>query len=191
MDCVWPSRQHVHLGTTKDSPRSAEAVDSGTKVNTVSAASTLEDHARSQLFQYMREVFIPSLMSSSNAQQSSQELITDSLELAEQVEFFLQALLACSALEIKSDDAIYRELAREYYTQAVSGLRTHLEGDDWKHVEFVALRTINLLCIYEVRYLSRANAQPLFESPPLTTSCSATTKRYPMGRPHIYEALPF
>lgn len=106
---------------------------------------------KSPFFEFMRAVFVPQLIMPTYDHRFIEVFTSRSLGEAFRFPYFMDALLACSGSEILIDDDFHRNLAEMYYFKALRGLRTHLSGASVsQRAEIHVLRTILLLCMYEV-----------------------------------------
>lgn len=117
------------------------------KLNILPSAIINEDAA---LFDHMRSIFVPQLIRPTNDSKYVNDFTANSLQLAFHLPFFMDALLACSGAEIKTNSSLQRRAAESHYIKALAGLRSHLANYNQQQAEVVILRTIMLLCIYEV-----------------------------------------
>ncbi|KIW33279.1 uncharacterized protein PV07_00139 [Cladophialophora immunda] len=125
------------------------------------------------LFDYMRMVFVPQLVRPATDRQYIDDFTSGSLQVANNIPFFMDALLACSAAEIKRDDPFHRRMAETHYINAVGGMRAYLARDDSPLAEIIALRTVLILCIYERTrlYHSEGVSTHLYGAAALLKSC--------------------
>ncbi|EXJ81172.1 hypothetical protein A1O3_07462 [Capronia epimyces CBS 606.96] len=125
------------------------------------------------LFDFMRRVFVPHLVRPVTDRRYVDGFISQSLQLACEVPFFMNALMACSGAEFPTDNDRHRKVGESYYTKALAGLRAHLARDYSQQTETVALRAIFLLCIYERSrlYLSKDVHTHLVGAAVLIKSC--------------------
>jgi hypothetical protein len=99
----------------------------------------------------MRAVFVPQLVMPTPDLRFQEHFTNHSLQMALHIPFFMDALLACSGAEFHVKDVFHRRLADSYYFKALSGLRSSLSANPVsQQAEIIALRTILLLCMYEV-----------------------------------------
>lgn len=77
-----------------------------------------------------------------------------SLQMAHSSPCAMDALLACSAMEMRDNDFFGDTLAGFHYNRAVSGLRSYLTKESSPEFDVIALQTVMLLCIYEVGHIS-------------------------------------
>ncbi|KAH0847646.1 hypothetical protein AYO21_02924 [Fonsecaea monophora] len=108
------------------------------------------------VFDYMRMVFVPQLVRPATDGQYIRDFTSGSLQVANYIPVFMDALLACSAAEIKENDPFHLRIAESHYVNAVRGMRTYLAEDDSAQAEIIALRTVLILCIYERTRLYRS-----------------------------------
>ncbi|EXJ65996.1 uncharacterized protein A1O5_10973 [Cladophialophora psammophila CBS 110553] len=101
------------------------------------------------LFDFMRTVFVPQLVRPATDSQYIKDFTSGSLQLAHSTPFFMDALLACSAAEIKENDAFHRRRAESTTSKLSQGMRASLAQDDSPLAEIIALRTVLMLYIYE------------------------------------------
>lgn len=109
------------------------------------------------LFDHARYIFVPQLIRPDVTKSFAEKYASESLQLAYNVPFFMNAVLACSGAELRADSPYHRRLAEAHYTDAVTGLRKYLGGQNRPQIEALALRTVMLLCIFEV---SKYHVQP-------------------------------
>lgn len=103
------------------------------------------------LLDYMRLVFVPQLVRPAMGKRYAEDFTRGSLQLASNFPFFTDALLACSAAEVKENDIFHLQLAESYYLKAVGGMRTYLATTSASLLtEIIALRTVMILCVFEV-----------------------------------------
>lgn len=74
----------------------------------------------------------------------------------------MDALLACCGAEFPADDVRYRRLAEIHYAKSVVGLRADLASDNPHAHSMVHLKTVIILCIYEVGFFCW-NVEGLFQ----------------------------
>lgn len=133
-------RQNSERHTTDPSPSSLRIV-------------TRRESHKSPFFEFMRAVFLPQLIMPTYDHGFIERFASQSLGEAFRFPYFMDALLACSGSEIMISDDFHRNLAEMYYFKALRGLRTHLSGASVSHrPEIQVLRTILLLCMYEVSH---------------------------------------
>ncbi|KIY04196.1 uncharacterized protein Z520_00889 [Fonsecaea multimorphosa CBS 102226] len=125
------------------------------------------------LFDYMRRVFVPQLVRPATDGQYIKDFTSGSLQVANHIPFFMEALLACSAAEIKENDPFHRTLAETHYIKAIGGMRAYLAQDQSPLAEIIALRTVLVLCIYERTRLhhSEGVSTHLYGAAALLKSC--------------------
>lgn len=78
--------------------------------------------------------------------------IQEGLQTALNIPCLMHALLACCGAEFPVDDhdTRYRQLAEVHYAKAVAGLRVDLDNTYLGDQGIFILRTVIMLCIYEV-----------------------------------------
>ena len=78
--------------------------------------------------------------------------IQEGLQTALNISCLMHALLACCGAEFPVDDhdMRYRQLAEVHYAKAVAGLRADLDSGCPGDQGISLLRTVIMLCIYEV-----------------------------------------
>lgn len=96
-------------------------------------------------------IFLPHLLRPTLDRQYLGEFTSRSLQIAHTIPLAMEALLACSAIELQSESALHRQLAESYYANAVLDLRAYLTKNDTESAEVIALQAAMLLCIFEVR----------------------------------------
>lgn len=104
------------------------------------------------LFDFLKSTFLPQLIRPGTNGRIGDALSKQTFALALDNPFCMHALLACCGAEIPSSaKASFRQLARYHYTHAVAGLRNNLNDGLSQDRWVVAMLTIMMLCIYEVR----------------------------------------
>ncbi|OAP62658.1 hypothetical protein AYL99_01885 [Fonsecaea erecta] len=125
------------------------------------------------VFDYMRMVFVPQLVRPATDGQYIHDFTSGSLQVANSIPFFMDALLACSAAEIRENDPLHRRIAEAHYINAIGGMRTYLAQENSPVAEIIALRTVLILCIYERTRLYRSEgvSTHLYGAAALLKSC--------------------
>lgn len=62
----------------------------------------------------------------------------------------MDALLACCGAEFPADNVRYQRLAQIHYAKSIAGFRVDLASDNPQAHSMVRLKTVIVLCIYEV-----------------------------------------
>lgn len=103
------------------------------------------------LFDFLRSTFLPQLIRPATDGTVTHGLNRETMLLALGYPFCMHALLACCGAEMPTGVESFRHLARFHYTSAVAGLRDVLDDTHLAPRWVVAMLTIMMLCIYEVR----------------------------------------
>ena len=104
------------------------------------------------LFDFLRTVFLRSLVHPMLNEKTVNFFIQESLQTALHIPCLMHSLLACCGAEFPVDDhdTRYRQLAEMHYGEAVAELRTDLDNIYPRDQGIFLLRTVLMLCIYEV-----------------------------------------
>lgn len=112
------------------------------------------------LFDFLRSTFLPQLIRPATDGTVTHGLNRETMKLALGYPFCMHALLACCGAEMPTGVESFRHLARFHYTSAVAGLRDVLNDTRLVCRWVVAMLTIMMLCIYEVRRTGLPWASP-------------------------------
>lgn len=104
------------------------------------------------LFEFLRIAFLRSLVHPMTHEATVAFFSQEILKLAFSTPFLMDALLACCGAEFPADDVRYRRLAEIHYTKSIVGLRADLASDNPQAHSMVRLKTVIVLCIYEVGF---------------------------------------
>ena len=182
INCIWPhSKQHFGPPTEKrekhDVSLSAPAADEPVHGRSTCDDSWPQSHMlakheeqvanvpsfllvsdlkflKSPFFGFMKDVFAPQLVMPTDDIGFVDIFTNQTLNTAFETPHLMQALLACSASEAPTTGTFLARVADVHYFKALSGLRSSLAEDEISQTsEITALRTILLLCMYEVSFL--------------------------------------
>lgn len=114
---------------------------------------TIISNESAPLFDFLRTVFLRSLLHPMVHETTVNFFIQEGLQTALNIPCLMHALLACCGAEFPADDhdMRYRQLAEVHYAKAVAGLRANLDNTYLGDQGIFLLRTVIMLCIYEVR----------------------------------------